>query len=290
MTDGEFVVIFDADHVAEPHFIDRLIGYFGDDRLGFVQTPHAFYNFDAFQGVLDYKRKVYWEEGMLFYNVTQPGKNRWNGVTFCGSAAMFRRKSLEEVGLIATQSITEDMHTGLRMHAKGWKSLFVNERLIAAIAADDVTSFNTQRLRWGEGNLGIFAFDNPITIRGLTIAQRLCYLGSMLSWTTGVQKLLIYFTPVAMLLTSISPVRSMTWQLLAITILYLITIWSAVKIACNGYGRLMAIELTQMACFWTQVRSTWRAVFKRKRATFVVTAKRGRQSNSILKHLAPQIA
>ena len=206
MTDGEFVVIFDADHVAETHFIDRLIGYFGDDRLGFVQTPHAFYNFDAFQGVLDYKRKVYWEEGMLFYNVTQPGKNRWNGVTFCGSAAMFRRKSLEEVGLIATQSITEDMHTGLRMHAKGWKSLFVNERLIAAIAADDVTSFNTQRLRRGEGNLGIFAFDNPITIRGLTIAQRLCYLGSMLSWTTGVQKLLIYSTPVAMLLTSISPV------------------------------------------------------------------------------------
>jgi cellulose synthase/poly-beta-1,6-N-acetylglucosamine synthase-like glycosyltransferase/tetratricopeptide (TPR) repeat protein len=288
-TEGEFVVIFDADHVAETHFIDRLVGYFADDRLGFVQTPHAFYNFDAYQGVLDYKRKVYWEEGMLFYNVTQPGKNRWNGVTFCGSAAMFRRKSLEEVGLIATQSITEDMHTGLRMHAKGWKSLFVNERLIAAIAADDVTSFNTQRLRWGEGNLGIFAFDNPITIRGLTIAQRLCYLGSMLSWTTGVQKLLIYATPIAMLMTGISPVHRMSWQLLAITVLYLITIWSAVKISCNGYGRLLAIELTQMACYWTQVRSTWRALFKRKRATFVVTAKRGRQSNGILKHLAPQI-
>ncbi len=289
MTDGEFVVIFDADHVSERHFIDRLIGYFQDDRLGFVQTPHAFYNFDAYQGVLNYRRGVYWEEGMLFYNVTQPGKNRWNGVTFCGSAAMFRRKSLEEVGLIATQSITEDMHTGLRMHAKGWKSLFVNERLIAAIAADDVTSFNTQRLRWGEGNLGIFAFDNPLTIKGLTIAQRLCYLGSMLSWTTGIQKLLIYVTPIAMLLTEVAPVNKMTWQLLAITIVYLITIWTAVKVASNGYGRLLAIELTQMACFWTQIKSTWRAVFKRKRAKFVVTAKRGRQSNSIVKHLAPQI-
>ena len=288
-TDGEFVVIFDADHVAETHFISRLIGYFADDRMGFVQTPHAFYNFDAYQGVLNYKKNVYWEEGMLFYNVTQPGKNRWNGVSFCGSAAMFRRKALEEVGLIATQSITEDMHTGLRMHAKGWKSLFVNERLIAAIAADDVTSFNTQRLRWGEGNLGIFAFDNPLTIKGLTFAQRLCYLGSMLSWTTGVQKLLIYATPIAMLATGIAPVERMTWQLFWITALYLATIWSAVKIASNGYGMLLAIELTQMACFWTQVRSTWRAIFKRKRATFVVTAKRGRQSNGIMRHLAPQI-
>ena len=92
MTDGEFVVIFDADHVSERHFIDRLVGYFVDEKLGFVQTPHAFYNFDAFQGVLNYERGVYWEEGMLFYNVTQPGKNRWNGVSFCGTPPCFAAK------------------------------------------------------------------------------------------------------------------------------------------------------------------------------------------------------
>jgi cellulose synthase/poly-beta-1,6-N-acetylglucosamine synthase-like glycosyltransferase/tetratricopeptide (TPR) repeat protein len=289
MTDGEFVVIFDADHVSERHFIDRLIGYFADEQLGFVQTPHAFYNFDAFQGVLNYERGVYWEEGMLFYNVTQPGKNRWNGVSFCGSAAMFRRKALEDVGLVATESITEDMLTGLRMHAKGWRSLFVNERLIAAMAAEDITSFNTQRLRWGEGNLAIFAIDNPLTIKGLTWAQRLCYLGSMLSWTTGVQKLLIYCTPMLMLLTDVPPVNKMTWQLALIVGAYLAAVWTGVKIASNGYGWLLAIELSQMTCFWTQVRSTWRAIFKRRKARFVVTSKRGRQSNSILRHISPQI-
>jgi len=289
MTDGELVVIFDADHVAERHFIDRLVGYFDDERMGFVQTPHAFYNFDAFQGVLNYERGVYWEEGMLFYNVTQPGKNRWNAVSFCGSAAMFRRKALEDVGLVATESITEDMLTGLRMHAKGWKSLFVNERLVAAMAAEDITSFNTQRLRWGEGNLGIFAIDNPLTIKGLTWQQRICYLGSMLSWTTGVQKLMIYCTPMLMLLTDVAPVSKMTWELALLISLYLAAVWTGVKVASNGYGWLLAIELTQMVCFWTQVRSTWRALFKRRKARFVVTAKRGRQSKSILRHIAPQI-
>ncbi|MCA9071500.1 MAG: glycosyltransferase, partial [Planctomycetaceae bacterium] len=107
MTEGEFLIIFDADHVAERHFIDRLIGYFADEKLGFIQTPHSFYNFDAYQGLLNYEKGVYWEEGMLFYNVTQPGKNRWNGVSFCGSAAMFRREALSEVNLVATESITE---------------------------------------------------------------------------------------------------------------------------------------------------------------------------------------
>ena len=65
--------------------------------------------------------------------------------------------------------------------------------------------------------------------------------------------------------------------------------WTGVKIASNGYGWLLAIELTQMTCFWTQVRSTWRALFKRRKARFVVTSKRGRQSNSILRHISPQI-
>jgi len=74
-TDGEFVVVLDADHVPEPHFITRLIGYFRDDRLGYVQTPHAFYNFDSFQARLDHANRKYWEEGHLFYYVIQPGRN-----------------------------------------------------------------------------------------------------------------------------------------------------------------------------------------------------------------------
>ncbi len=289
LTDGEFVVIFDADHVADRHFIDRLIGYFAEPKLGFVQTPHAFYNFDAYQGILDYRRGVYWEEGMLFYNVTQPGKNRWNGVTFCGSAAMFRRQALVEAGMVATESITEDMHTGLRMHAKGWQSLFVNERLISALAAQDITSFNTQRLRWGEGNLGIFAFDNPLTIPGLTLAQRICYLGSMLSWTTGVQKLLIYLTPMLMLITDVGPIKHFDLPLGIITALYMTAVWGGFKIASNGYGHLWGIELSQMIGFWTQVQATWRALFRRRLARFIVTAKRGRQSNSVLRNMMPQI-
>ena len=288
ITEGEFVVIFDADHVSRQDFITRLLGYFEDDKLGFVQTPHSFYNFDNFHGMLNYKKQTYWEEGELFYNVIQPGKNYWNGVSFCGSAAMFRRSALVDVGLVATETITEDMHTGLRMHAKGWKSLFVNERLVSGQAATDVSTFNTQRLRWGEGNLGIFAFDNPLTMPGLTIAQRICYLGSMLSWTTGLQKLQLYIAPMLMLLTGIAPVAELSWSLGIITVVYMMMIWTAVTVTSNGHGHLVGTELTHMAAFWTQIQSCYRAVFKRKKTKFVVTAKRGRQTNSIRRFIMPQ--
>jgi tetratricopeptide (TPR) repeat protein/cellulose synthase/poly-beta-1,6-N-acetylglucosamine synthase-like glycosyltransferase len=286
-TDGEFIIIFDADHVPEPQFITRLIGYFADEKLAFVQTPHAFYNFESFQSVYNHGKGLYWEDGQLFYKVIQPGRNRWNAAIFAGSAALFRRKALAEVGYIATETITEDMHTGLRMHSRGWKSLGISQRLIAGQAAPDVTTFHTQRLRWGEGNLSIMAHDNPLNTKGLKLGQRLCYLGSMIHWAGGVFKLAIYFTPLMMLISGVPPVNQFTWTLFCIMVLYVsASIWG-VRFISNGHGSFWRNEMFTMLGFWTQVKGTMRALFMRKLSKFVVTSKRGRQSKSIWPFIRP---
>jgi cellulose synthase/poly-beta-1,6-N-acetylglucosamine synthase-like glycosyltransferase/tetratricopeptide (TPR) repeat protein len=287
-TDGEFVVVLDADHVPEPHFITRLIGYFHDEKVAFVQTPHAFYNFDSFQARLDHKNRRYWEEGDLFYRVIQPGRNKWNAPIFAGSAAMFRRKALKEIGYIATETITEDLHTGLRLHGRGWKSIAMSERLIAGQAPPDITSFHSQRLRWGEGNLSIMAYDNPLTMRGLNLQQRLCYFGSMIHWASGVFKLAIYLTPILMLFTGVPPVREFNWTLIVVIFTYLFISLYAMKVVSNGYGSIVNSELFSMVNFWTQCKATFRAIFRRSRQRFVVTKKRGQQSKSIWPYVRPQ--
>jgi cellulose synthase/poly-beta-1,6-N-acetylglucosamine synthase-like glycosyltransferase/tetratricopeptide (TPR) repeat protein len=289
-TDGEFIIILDADHVPEPNFITRLIGYFHDERLGFVQTPHAFYNFDSFQARLDQKNRRYWEEGHLFYEVIQPGRNRWGCPIFAGSAAMFRREALKEVGYIAVETITEDMHTGMRVNARGWKSLAISERLVAGQAAPDVTTFHSQRIRWGEGNLSIMAYDNPLTMKGLTLAQRFCYLGSMLHWAGGLFKLAIYLTPILMMFSGVAPVAEFTWTLAILTLVYIVASVKGVGIASNGFGSFFNGELFCMVNFWTQVLGTMRALFWRKFQKFIVTAKRGRQAKSIWPYVRPQLA
>jgi cellulose synthase/poly-beta-1,6-N-acetylglucosamine synthase-like glycosyltransferase/predicted Zn-dependent protease len=272
-TDGEFVVVLDADHVPEPHFITRLIGYFSDQRLGYVQTPHAFYNFDAFQARLDHRNRRYWEEGHTFYYVIQPGRNHWGCPIFAGSAAMFRRSAIRDVGLMATETITEDMHTGLRMNAKGWKSLAISERLVAGQAAPDITTFHSQRMRWGTGNLSIFKYDNPITARGLTMPQRLCYLGSMLHWASGPFKLIIYLTPIAMLFSGIPPVKFFSWELIGITLIYLIVSLTTMKIVSNGFTSIINSELFSMVNFWTQCKCVVRAIVGYGARQFNVTPK-----------------
>jgi cellulose synthase/poly-beta-1,6-N-acetylglucosamine synthase-like glycosyltransferase/tetratricopeptide (TPR) repeat protein len=288
-TDGEFIVVFDADHVPEPNFITKLIGEFRDEKVGFVQTPHAFYNFDSFQALLNHEQRKYWEEGHLFYCVIQPGRNRWKCPIFAGSAAMFRRKALEDAGFIATETITEDMHTGLRMHAKGWTSLATSERLVAGQAAPDITTFHNQRLRWGEGNLSIMAYDNPLFMRGLSLAQRLCYFGSMIHWSSGLFKVAIYLTPILMLFTGVPPVNEFNWPLAVVTATYLFLTLFTIKYASMGYGSIVNAELFSMVNFWTQIRATFRALFWRRFQRFVVTSKRGRQSRSVWPYIMPHV-
>lgn len=287
-TDGEFVVVLDADHVPLRHFLRRLIGYFKDEELAFVQVPHTTYNLDNYQGSWTAASRAYWEDEHLFFEAVQLGKNHWNSVCFCGSAAMFRRKAMQEVGYMATETITEDLHTGMRMHANGWKSLAVSEQLVAGLAPEDAATFSQQRLRWGEGNLSVMAYDNPLTMKGLTWYQRVNYLASMLNWTYGPARAVVYVVPIVMLLTGIAPLRPMGWMYFAIVAAYLIITWSAVKIASNGCGRLLGIEAAMMASFWLHFKAVLRASFLKRYQKFIVTVKRGAQHEPKMRHVLPQ--
>lgn len=292
-TDGEFVVVLDADHLPYRHFVSRLIGYFEDPQVGFVQVPHTTYNLDNFMGQWSSTSRAYWEDVRIFFEAVQLGKNRYGVACFCGSAAIFRRKSIEDVGLFATETITEDMHTGMRINAAGWKSLAVSEEMVVGLAPDDATTFVNQRLRWGEGNLSVMAYDNPLTMKGLSLAGRINYLASIASWTMGPARLILYLTPLIMLLTGVAPVADMSVSYFTVVGCYLITVWAAIKLASNGCGQLLSIEMAMMASFHLQLQALWRAIFHRRRQKFVVTKKnKGRISGGVsgLRRMWPQAA
>src|SRR5205085_10152554 len=102
--------------------------YFEDPALAFVQSPQSFYNRDSF--VFRTRRNSRrWSEQGIFYDVIQPGKNRYNAAFFVGTSAVIRRQALDSIGGFATETATEHVHTSVRMHARGWKSLLVSEPL-----------------------------------------------------------------------------------------------------------------------------------------------------------------
>src|SRR5919204_207353 len=98
VTHGEFIAIFDCDHVPARSFLQVTMGWLlRDRRLAIVQTPHHFYSPDPFSRNLRTAGTVP-SESELFYGVIQPGIDTWNAAFFCGSCAVLRRSAVEAGG------------------------------------------------------------------------------------------------------------------------------------------------------------------------------------------------
>lgn len=288
-TNAEFIVVFDADHAPLPHFIDRIIGYFQDEKVAFVQTPQEFYNIDSFQHRTDPKKKYIWGEQYLFFSLIQPGKDYWKSAYFVGSCALLRRKALEDIGGFATGSITEDLMTSIRIHAKGWSSVYHNENLAYGIAAETLLPFHIQRQRWAIGGWQVFFKANPLFVRGLSIPQRLNYLASMIYPVEGFQKLIFYATPPIALFTGILPMRALDVNYLLHFIPYYAISLFAFNEMARGYGGNIMLEQFSMGKFATYIKTFGIFLFSKKSSQFKVTPKGG-YSLSPYRFIIPQMA
>ena len=204
-TEGEFIVTLDADHVPMPDFIDHVIGFFSNPAVAAVQTAQDFYNLDSFQHLTDWRARYAWQQQELFFSVVQPGKDGYNATFYCGSPAVLRRAALQAIGGFATETVTEDMHTGLRLQRKGWRLLYYNRTLARGLAPQTFTGFANQWQRWGHGAMQVLRCDNPLWGKGLSFGQRVCYFASFYFYWMSYQKLFFVLTPLFSLLTGIFP-------------------------------------------------------------------------------------
>ena len=199
----DLVAVFDADHVPDRHFLTRTLPYFADPGLALVQTPQHFYNTDSFEHL---RPGADLHEESLFYRVIQAGKHRAGAAFWCGTNAVLRVRALREIGGVATESLTEDFHTTMKLHRAGWRSAYHNEVLARGLSAGAPEAFYAQRRRWGRGAMQVLRHDNPLTARGLTLRQRLGYVYSLSAWFDSWRSLGMALVPVAVLFTGLFPV------------------------------------------------------------------------------------
>ncbi|MCJ7873993.1 cellulose synthase catalytic subunit [Phaeobacter sp. J2-8] len=118
-TEGDFVVICDADTQLFPQFLTETLGYFRDSGIAWVQTPHWFYDIPegtSWRDVLDRMsipcagflapvmrflsgRKTvgadpFLSEPAMFFDVIQRRRNRHNASFCCGAGSVHRREAI----------------------------------------------------------------------------------------------------------------------------------------------------------------------------------------------------
>jgi cellulose synthase (UDP-forming) len=270
---GELVLVLDADHVPTRYLLDELVGFFQyDPKLAFVQTPQHFFSLDPFQRNLVADHVVSNEQD-FFYHVIQPGNDHWGATFFAGTGAVFRRKALESIGGFATQTITEDTHTGIRLHAKGWKSIMYNKNLTAGMAQDSFRDFVKQRLRWAKGMAQILFYDHPLTVKGLSVAQRICYTSGVWYFFSAPMRFIFILTPLLYLLFGLRPIEASLTEILIYYLPSFVALYWGYSKLTEGTRHLFWSEVYETSISLYHSVAAYSTLFSPLKSVFSVTPK-----------------
>jgi cellulose synthase (UDP-forming) len=188
-TDGEYLVILDADFAPRHDFLAETLPYMDDPAIAIVQTPQ-FFRGSAMQTWIENSAGAIQE---VFYRSIQVARDRFGAAICVGTSAVYRRAALEPQGGPTLIPYAEDVHTGLDVRRAGWSMVYLPIVLSTGICPDNLDAFVRQQYRWCTGNAGV-VFSPRLWTVPMTVPARLTYISGFFYYAfTG---LLTFFGPI----------------------------------------------------------------------------------------------
>jgi cellulose synthase/poly-beta-1,6-N-acetylglucosamine synthase-like glycosyltransferase len=159
---GEFILILDADFVAPPTLVRRLLAPFVDPEVGMVQGRWDHLN-EADNRLTRVQALLL--DGHFFF---EHGGRYASGCffNFNGTAGMWRRASIEDAGGWHTDTLTEDLDLSYRAQMRGWRFVFLEDVGVPAELPAEVGAFEMQQKRWAQGGIQTARKTLPRLLRG----------------------------------------------------------------------------------------------------------------------------
>lgn len=163
ISDSEFFAVFDADFVPAPDFLSRTIpAFFADENIAFVQTRWGHLNRD--ESLLTRCQALGIDGHFL---VEQPARAAAGlFMNFNGTAGVWRRKAVEEVGGWSNATLTEDLDLSYRVQLAGWKPHYIGDVVAPAEIPVTITALKSQQFRWAKGSIQTAILMLPRVWRG----------------------------------------------------------------------------------------------------------------------------
>jgi len=199
MVEEDFILIMDPDHIPFPNFLDKVLGYFRDPKIGFVQVAQTYYN-----QYRSFTAKGAAEQTYTFYGPTLMGLFGYSSSVAIGANCTFRKEALLSIGGHGV-GLAEDLITSIRLHAKGWKSIFTPVVVARGLVPEDFGSFCKQQLKWSRGVFEVLFTEIPNLYKGLSFWQLLSYLAISTYYLVGLTTFLYLTIPFLYFWTGILP-------------------------------------------------------------------------------------
>ncbi|NET10033.1 MAG: glycosyltransferase [Symploca sp. SIO2B6] len=149
ISEGEFLLIFDADFVPPPDILRKGIPYFRDETVGMVQFPWEHIN--RHYSLLTYAQSVLLDGHFNIEHLARSRTGRF--FNFNGTAGIWRKACIIDAGGWEGDTLTEDMDLSYRAQLKGWQFMFIPDLPIPAELPVELNAFKSQQYRWAKGGV-----------------------------------------------------------------------------------------------------------------------------------------
>ncbi len=205
--EAKFIGLLDADYQANPDFISTLIGFFDDEKIGYVQTPH-FYR-DRNESL--YKKLSFWTY-IKGYKVIFPSYSEYAMPITVGTMCLYRRQAIEVAGGWAEWCLTEDSEMSIRIHHHGFEGIFLNKIMGHGLIPECFADLRKQWFRWTAGPVKTLKYHFRMYLRAWFVPSST----KMHVW----QKLLLYKQGVVIALPPITLVFGSIGTAVSIGLIY----------------------------------------------------------------------
>ena len=180
----DIVAQIDTDFVPVRSFLTKTLGYFRDPKVGFVGTPQVYGNVEE-----SFIARGAAEQTYSFYGPILRGFSGFDSTLLIGANHVLRVKALQSVDHYSAH-ITEDLLTGMKLHAKGWKSVYVSEPLAIGEGPTDWRAYFNQQMRWAYGCMDILLKYSPKLLGKMSLQRALYYFFLQQHYFSGVAMVL----------------------------------------------------------------------------------------------------
>ncbi|MFN0070049.1 MAG: glycosyltransferase family 2 protein [Chloroflexota bacterium] len=151
----DYFVQFDIDHNPNPDYLERVLGFFRDPAVGWVQSPSVYGNLTTWvaRGAA--------EQELVLQGPLQRGFFGFAGTPFIiGSHSAYRMSAVREIGGFQPTRAEDHLDT-VMLAAHGYRGIFQPEIIAIGSGPDTFTTYLRQQFAWAMSMMQVLFFHTP---------------------------------------------------------------------------------------------------------------------------------
>ena len=148
---GDFLAVFDADFLPKSDWLKRVVPFFQDEKVAFVQTRWGYLNNNY--NFITHLISMALDAHFVIEQTARAGSGLL--MSFNGTAGMWRKTAVEEAGGWQGDTLTEDIDLSFRTEMAGWKYVYAPDVVALSELPVQIDAFKKQQVRWVKGNMQV---------------------------------------------------------------------------------------------------------------------------------------